>query len=156
VRTPSFHRSRLVPALFAVSLLIAAAGCAGGGSSGTLPNPGSTGICDPDAGSITVARPTGGFPSNGNSIEIVSSSSTDQLHGNPGQFDLIVTDQFNNQFVTGFLSIIPDPSGPHPFANDFYYQGNLNSPLFPGRTYNVFLNAPNTNCTPGFVGQISV
>ena len=70
--------------------------------------------------------------------------------------NLLITDQFNNQFVTGFLSLIPDPGGPHPYSNDFFYQGTLSSALFPGRTYNVFLNAPNTNCTPGFVGQISV
>ncbi|HEX3466416.1 MAG TPA: hypothetical protein VHS78_20400 [Candidatus Elarobacter sp.] len=153
MRTLSIRPARLVRALVAVSFL-AAAGC-GGGSSGSLPNPNSTGICDPDAQSITVARPSSGFPANGNSIEIVSSSGSDQLHGSPGSFDLIVTDNFNNQFVTSTLSPVPDTGGPHPYTNDFYYQGNLNgNNLLPGRTYNVYLNAPSTSCTPGFVGQI--
>ncbi|HEY0614735.1 MAG TPA: hypothetical protein VGC96_08840 [Candidatus Elarobacter sp.] len=146
--------ARIARALLAVSFLAAAA-CSGGGSSSSLPNSGSTAICDPDAGSIAIARPTNGFPANGNSIEIVSSSSTDQLHGNPGLFDLIVVDNFNNQQSTGFLGLVPDTGGPHPFANDFFYQGTFNvGGLVPGRTYNVFLNAPSTACTPGFIGQI--
>jgi hypothetical protein len=152
VRTPSSRPSRHVRALFAVAL-IALAACSGGSS--TLPNPGSTGICDPDAGSISLARPSVGFSQNGNSIEIVSSSSTDQLHGNPGQFDLILRDNFNNEIDTGFLTLVPDPNGPHPYSSDFYYQGTLQGNLSFGRSYNVFLNAPSTACSPGFVGSFS-
>lgn len=154
MRTAISRPARLVRALVALSLVVAA-GCAGGSGSSTLPNPNNTGICDPDGQQISIARPTPGFPANGNSIEIVSSSGSDQLHGNPGAFDLVVTDNFNNQFASGFLNAVPDTGGPHPYGNDFYYQANLNgNSLVPGRTYNVYLNAPSTQCTPGFVGQI--
>lgn len=153
MRTPIRRPARLVRALLALSLIVAA-GCSGGTGS-ALPNPNSTGICDPDAQSISIARPTPGFPANGNSIEIVSSSGSDQLHGNPGAFDLNIVDNFNNQFASGFLTPVPDTGGPHPYTNDFYYQANLNgNSLVPGRTYNVYLNAPSTQCTPGFIGQI--
>lgn len=152
VRIPSCSPMRALRALCIVSFAVVAAGC--GGSSGSIPNPGSTGICDPNAGAISVARPTNGFPMNGNAVEIVASSNTDQLNQFPGQFDLILTDNFGGQIVTGGLAAVPDPSGPHPYASDFYYAGTLQSSLLPGRTYNVFLNAPATNCTPGLVGQI--
>jgi hypothetical protein len=153
VRTFSHRPARAARALFAASLLAAAAGCAGGSSS-NVPNPGSTQICDPDAGSISIARPSPGFPQNGNSIEIVSSSGSDQLHSNPTAFDLILNDNFGQQIVTGLLNLVPDTNGPHPYSSDFFYQGSLGTGLSAGRTYNVFLNAPNSNCTPGFVGQI--
>ena len=142
------HPVRLARALIAVSIL-AAAGCAGG-SSNSLPNSGNGQLCDSNAGSITVARPTFGFPANGNTIEIVSSSSTDDLHGNPGAFDLNLN---NSSLVTSTLSLVPDNNGPHPYTTDFYYQATLPGGL--SGTYNVFLNAPSSNCQPGFVGTVS-
>lgn len=145
------HPVRLARALVAASIVIAAAGCAGGSNS-TLPNSGNGQLCDSNAGSISIARPSPGFPSNGNSIEIVSSSSTDDLHGNPGAFDLILN---NNSNVTSTLSLVPDVNGPHPYSSDFFYQGNLPNAL-PSGTYNVFLNAPNSSCSPGFVGTFSI
>ena len=144
------HPVRLARALIAVSIIAVAAGC-GGGSNSTLPNSGNGQLCDSNAGSISIARPTAGFPSNGNTLEIVSSSSTDDLHGNPGAFDLLL----NNSIATSTLSIFPDPNGPHPYTTDFYYQANLPAGL-PSGTYNVFLNAPNSACTPGFVGTLSI
>jgi hypothetical protein len=154
VRHFSVVPTRALRALLAVSL-IAAAGCSGSSGSSTLPN--NFGVCDSDAQSITVARPTPGYPITNNSIEIVSSSQTDQLHGNPTAFDLIVIDQVTQQqFATGLLSLQPDTGGPHPYSTDFFYQGSLNgNTLISGRVYNVYLNAPSTQCTPGFVGQIS-
>jgi hypothetical protein len=149
------HRPvRLARALIAASIVIAA-GCGGGSGSSTLPNPGSNGICDPDAGSISIARPSASFAQNGNAIEIVSSSSTDQLHGNPGQFDLNLRDNFGNVLITDPLGFVPDTTGPHPYTTDFFYAANLQGTLQGGRTYSVFLNAPNTSCTPGFIGSFS-
>jgi hypothetical protein len=147
------HPVRLARALIAVSILAAAAGC-GGGSGNSLPGSGNGQLCDSNAGSITVARPTPGFGQNGNTIEIVSSSSTDDLHGNPGAFDLNLQSNFGNT-ITGSLSLVPDPSGPHPYTSDFYYQGTLQTPLQAGVTYSVFLNVPSSNCSPGFVGSFS-
>ena len=149
------HPVRLARAL-AVASLVIAAGCGGGGSSSsTLPNPGSNQICDPNAASIALARPTPGFGQNGNTIEIVSSTDQDQLHQFPNQFDLNLRDNFGNVLITGPLSLLPDNQGPHPYTNDFYYAGTLQGSLQPGLTYSVFLNAPNTNCTPGFIGSFS-
>ncbi|MDQ6926791.1 MAG: hypothetical protein M3154_11220 [Candidatus Eremiobacteraeota bacterium] len=149
------HPVRLARALVAASIVVVAAGCAGGGSSSTLPNPGSNAICDPNAASISIARPSPGFGTNGNSIEIVSSTDQDQLHGSPNQFDLNLRDSFGNVLVTGPLSLVNDNGGYHPYTNDFYYVGTLQTALQGGVSYSVFLNAPNTNCTPGFIGSFS-
>jgi hypothetical protein len=155
VRIFRHHPVRLARALVVASVIAAAAGCAGGSNS-SLPNSGSNQLCDSNAGSISIARPSFGFPSNGNSIEIVSSSSTDDLHGNPGQFDFNVRDGFGNLIaVSSTLSLVPDTTGPHPYTNDFFYQGNFSAGL-PSGTYNIYLNVPSSNCTPGFVGSISI
>ncbi len=153
MRIFSHHPARLTRAVFVASLALVAAGCGGGSGSG-LPN--GNQICDSNAGSISIARPTPGFSQNGNAIEIVDSTNTDQLNGFTNQFDLNIVDQSNNsnEVDTGFLTAVADVGGPHPYTNDFFYAGTLNSNLLAGRTYNVFLNAPNTNCTRGLVGQI--
>jgi hypothetical protein len=157
VRTPSSHPSRLVRALFAVAL-VALAGCSGGGSS--IPNGGSNQTCDPNSAGLQLARPTPGYPQNGNNIEIVAAGNGDQLAQFTNQFDLILRDNFGNEIDTGFLTLVADQNGPHPYPpgnpGDFFYQGTLqNGALQFGRNYNVYLNAPNTNCTPGFVGSFS-
>ena len=144
------HPVRLARALIAASIVLAA-GC-GGGSNSALPNSGNGQLCDSNAGSISIARPTPGFPANGNTIEIVSSSSTDDLHGNPGAFDLNLN---NSSISTSPLSILPDTTGPHPYTTDFYYQATLPAGL-PSGTYSVYLNAPNSPCTPGFIGTVSI
>jgi hypothetical protein len=150
VRTPSSRPTRVVRALFAVAL-IAAAGCGGGGSS-TIPN---NGICDSNAGSISLARPTPGFGMNGNQIEIVSSTQSDQLNQSTNQFDLNVIDNFGNEIDTNSLTAVPDVGGPHPYTNDFFYAGTLQGSLISGRLYTVYLNAPNSGCQRGQVGQFS-
>jgi len=53
------------------------------------------------------------------------------------------------QAQTGPLTATSDPSGPHPFSSDFYYNGTVQSPgLFAGQQYDVYLNAFSSNCTP--------
>jgi hypothetical protein len=155
----SHHPVRLARALCAVSLLALAA-CAGGGSSGTagIPNPGSSNICDPDSQGLQLARPgpgQTGVSSGTNTIEIVSNGNGDTLFRSYQQFDLILRDNFGNQLVTGPLNLVSDPNGPHPYNSDFYYSGTLQSGLISGDFYTVYLNAPNTNCTPGVVGSFS-
>jgi hypothetical protein len=152
VRIFSHHPARLARAVFVASLAMVAAGCGGGSSSSGLPN--NNQICDSNAGAISIARPINGFGMNGNNIEIVDSVNTDQLNQFPNQFDLNLVDQFGSEIDTGFLAAVPDGGGPHPYTNDFFYQGLLPTNLNAGRTYNVYLNAPNTNCSRGFVGQI--
>ena len=154
MRTLRPHSVRLARALVVASV-VALAACGGGGNS-TVPNGGNNnGLCDFNAQSISLARPTPGFGQNGNTIEIVSSTSSDDLHGNPTAYDLNLRDNFNNVIITGPLSLVPDPSGPHPYTNDFYYQGTLQSSLQAGVTYSVYLNVPNSGCQPGFVGSFS-
>ncbi len=149
------HPVRLARALVVASIVVTA-GCGGGSGSSTIPGGGNTNnVCDFNAQSIALARPAPGFGMNGNNIEIVSSTDQDDLHQNPAAYDLNLRDQFNNLIITSALSLFPDPQGPHPYTNDFYYQGALQSPLQSGRTYNVYLNAPNSNCQAGFVGSFS-
>ncbi len=152
MRTPSSRPSRLVRALFAVAL-VALAGCGGGGSS--LPN--SNGICDSNAGSISLARPGQAPQNNPSQIEIVASTNTDQLNQSTSQFDLNLVDNFGNEIDTGPLTAVSDTGGPHPYTNDFFYAGTLlnGASLQFGRTYNVYLNAPNSACQRGFVGSFS-
>lgn len=146
---------RLARALVVASV-VALAACSGSNGSSTIPNGGNNNtICDFNAQSISLARPTLGFPQNGNTIEIVSSTSSDDLHANPTAYDLNLRDNFNNVIITGPLSLVADTNGPHPYTNDFYYQGTLQGSLQAGRTYNVFLNIPTSGCTPGFVGSFS-
>jgi hypothetical protein len=154
VRTPSPDPTRFARALLFASL-IAAAGCGGGGSSSNIPNGGSFAICDSNSAGLALARPTPGFSANGNQIEIVDNGNGDQLAQFTSQYDLNLVDNFGNEVDTGFLTAVPDPSGPHPYGSDFFYAGTLNSGLQSGRTYTVYLNAPNTNCSRGVVGSFS-
>lgn len=149
---PSDLPPRLARGLFAAAF-IALAGCSGGG--GSSPGIPSNGLCDANAEFLNVARPSPGFAMNGNTIEIVSSTQNDSLHGNPTAFDLDVVDNFNTVITTGPLTAVNDNGGPHPFTNDFYYAGTLNGVLSPGRTYRVFLNVPSSSCQQGLVGQFS-
>ncbi len=155
MRTSSSSPAPLLRAVIAASLVAVAAGCGGGGS--TIPNAGSNSICDTNAGSITLARPTPGYPmTSGNTVEIVASTNQDYLNQYTGQFDLLLNDNFGNQLVTNGLTAVPDPNGPHPYTYDYFYAGTTNNGnILGGRTYSVYLNAPNTNCTPGFVGTFS-
>ncbi|HEV2738929.1 MAG TPA: hypothetical protein VGU66_10155 [Candidatus Elarobacter sp.] len=151
------HPVRLARALIAVSIIAVAAGC-GGGSSNSIPNPGSNSICDPNNSGIQLARPAAGqfgVATNTNTIEIVANGNADQLGQFTNQFDLNLIDNFNNEIDTGTLTAVADPNGPHPYQSDFFYSGTLNGSLLPSRTYSVYLNAPNTNCSRGLVGQFS-
>jgi hypothetical protein len=155
VRFPSSSiPPRAALAALAVSV-IALAGC-GGGSSSTIPNAGSNAICDSNAAGIQLARPTSGFPqTSANTIEIVANGNADQLAQFTNQFDLNLFDNFGNEIDTGPLTAVPDTGGPHPYNSDFFYAGTLQSSLQFGRTYTVYLNAPNTNCSRGVVGSFS-
>ncbi len=155
----STHPVRLARALCVVSVLALAA-CGGGGSTGTngIPNPGSNALCDFNSQGLQLARPgpgQTGVSSGTNTIEIVDNGNGDQLFSSYQQFDLILRDNFGNTLVTGPLNLVSDPNGPHPYASDFYYSGTLQGGLVSGDFYTVYLNAPNTNCTPGQVGSFS-
>jgi hypothetical protein len=155
VRISILRSARLVRALFAVSFVVVA-GCGGGSGSSGIPNPGSGALCDANSAGIQLARPTPGFPqTNPNTIEIVANGNNDDLARFTNQFDLNLIDNFGNEIDTGFLTAVSDPGGPHPYSSDFFYAGTFQGSLQFGRTYTVYLNAPNTNCTRGVVGSFS-
>jgi hypothetical protein len=162
VRTFSSYPACLARALVVASLLVAG-GCGGGGSSTTgnspIPNPGSPQLCNPDSQGTQLARPgpnQSGVSTATTTIEIVSNGNSDTLGRSFSQFDVQLRDNFGNVLlVTNLLNITSDNSGPHPYASDFYYVGTIQGQLQPGALYNAYLNAPNTNCTPGLLGSFS-
>jgi len=156
LRTHTILSSRLARTVLVAASLVIAAGC-GGGSSGTtpIPNPGSNNYCDPDNNGVQLARPTSGFPMTAsNTLEIVANGNTDTLSRSYSQFDLNLVDNFGNRFATGTLSLASDPRGPQPYATDFYYSGVVQGNLPGGDFFTVYLNAPNTNCTPLPIGSL--
>jgi len=159
VRHLMIRPARLVRALLALSF-VAAAGC-GGGSTGTnpIPNPGSNQICDANSQGEALANPNPGqtgVSAGTTTIKIVSYGNSDQLYSSYQQFDLILAGSRGDQIVTGPLSLTTRQAGDNqPFPSDFYYSGTLQGSLQFGETYTVYLNAPQTNCTPGAVGTFS-
>ena len=144
---------RLARAAVVLLSAVLLAAC-GGGSSGTTPPGNSYGYCDPDAQSITTARPTAGFPTGNGNVEIVSSTNNDTLNRSYQSFDLNLVDNFGNRFATGPLNAVNDNQGPHPFTNDFYYSGQVPGGLPTGDSFAVYLNIPSSSCTVQFVGTI--
>jgi hypothetical protein len=156
---------RVARALLVVSFL-AAAGCSGGSSSsgtGAVPFFGN-GACDPGT-SVQLAFPndTSGNPTpQGVSttighIEIVAQSNTTALGNSAASWDtiLIPTNGFSQigpAITGGFLTVASDPSGPHPFTTDFYWNSSIPT-LQSGVLYVVQLNVPSSNCTPVTIGQ---
>ncbi|GAC1400383.1 MAG: hypothetical protein NVS2B8_08770 [Vulcanimicrobiaceae bacterium] len=148
-------------ALAVFASLLAATGCSGGGSSGSVPVP-NTAFCGSDT-SYALARPLNGQSiQNGTStIEIVANGSNNQINASFQNFNLFFVPANNNgslqgQVTTGPLARSSDPGGFAPFGSNFYYSGTLQSPgLAPGTVYNVYVNAFTSNCTPvGPIGQL--
>jgi hypothetical protein len=157
LRTHTLLSTRLTRTALVAASLVVAAGCGGGGSSGTnpIPNPGSSQYCDANNSGVQLARPTSGFPMTAsNTLEIVANGNGDQLAQSFAQFDLNLVDNFGNRFVTGPLSLTSDRGGPQPYASDFYYNGVVQGTLPAGDFFTVYLNAPNTNCTLLPIGSL--
>ena len=140
---------RLRYALLGV-LVVALSACSGNGNTGGILGGFGGGFsqCDPGQ-QVQLARPAAGSvnvnPSIG-SLEIVASGGTGSLHDNTGQWYLSLTSNFGDNLGGYTLSAAADPNGPHPYASDFYYATNI--PTLPsGRTWQVFLNETNANCT---------
>ena len=142
---------------YVIAGLLALGGCGGSSNSGSASVP-TTVYCGNDS-SYALARPlNGGTISAGTpSVEIVASGNNNQLGQSYQSFNLLFVPRSNApQVQTGGFAAASDPSGYHPFASDFYYSGTVQSPgLFSGQTYDVYLNAFSTNCTPnGPIGAV--
>jgi hypothetical protein len=134
--------------------LAACSGGGGGGNSSPLPIGGYNGSCDPGT-AVSLANPTPnsyGVPSNIGSVTIVASGNNNTLYSTYSGWSLFLQSGYGNSIYGGSLSLVSDPSGPHPYASDFYYQSSVPG-LQPGQTYTVILS--NSNCNGVAVGQFS-
>jgi hypothetical protein len=136
----------IIPATLAVGLCA----CSGsGGGSGNIFGGGNpfgnqcfTGTSE------QLASPTPGqTTSNVNQIIIVASGSSDNIHSSPGSWSVFVTPIYGgNSILGGQLSPVPDTTGPHPYAQDFYYASQLQQTLPSGMTWNVYLTQNSGAC----------
>lgn len=159
----SFSRVALLSRtlLFAGAAVVASA-CSGGGTgtSGNSPVPINQYACD--GGTQTqLARPAPNSGGNGSvsTFEIVANGNNNQLGQSFQQYDLLIAPPGvppTQGYVTNALTSVPDPNGPHPFSSDYFYSATLqNGPLQLGQTYDVYLNAYNSNCTAVYEGTFS-
>jgi hypothetical protein len=144
-----------IAALVAAGLcLLASTSCSGVGLPGGIF--GGLLACNPGT-QVQLASPApnqSGVSSNIGQIIIVANGNSNTLYNTYAQWQFTVVDNFNNQLTGGSLNLVPDPSGPHPYASDFYYSSSIPQ-LTPGRTWNVELLQNGNSCTPASVGSFS-
>jgi hypothetical protein len=74
---------------------------------------------------VQLANPTA-FQTNVNtnigSITFVANGNNNNLYNTYGQYTITLRDNFGITYQGGQLQLVPDPSGPHPYPSDFYYQ----------------------------------
>lgn len=134
-------------------LMAALVACSGGnGGYGSIFNPGSpngggypTSQCDPGT-NVQLANPvpyqTNVNPNIGQ-ITIVADGNANTLSQAPQYWQLNVSDAGGpgqgDSFYTNNLQPFSDPTGPHPYSQDFYYQGTFSQQLLPGQNWTVTL-----------------
>ena len=101
------------------------------------PTPGQTGV------STTIGQ-----------VIMVANGNNNALGNSYSQWQITLTDNFGNTIVGGPLNLVPFPSGPHPYASDFYYSSSIQQ-LASGRTYNAFLTRNGTPCPTIQLGSFS-
>jgi len=144
-----------IRASLVLAATLALTACGGGSTGSSLP-PNTIGACDPGT-SVHLARPSQGqfgVPTNTPSIEIVASGNNNTLGASFQNFDLLLQSSNSGTITSSPLTATSDPSGPHPFTSDFFYQGNISGLQF-GQNYTVFLNAFTSNCNPVAIGGFS-
>ena len=87
-------------------------------------------------------------------ITLVAFGNNNNLYNTYTQWIITLTDNTGAPWTGGPLSLVSDPSGPHPYPSDFYYASNFPM-LNAGRTYQAFLSQPSGTCTPVSVGSFS-
>ncbi len=130
----------------ALALLLGA--CSGGGGGGNSNPPvGFNGNCEPGT-AVSLANPTpnsSGVPTNIGSITIVASGNNNTLYSSYKSWGLVLVDNVGNTiYSNSTLNLTSDPTGPHPYASDYYYQAGIPG-LQPGDQYNVMLSTSSCN-----------
>ena len=128
-----------------------------GCSSGSSTSPGHYQYPCVTGTSQTLANPQPGqtgVPTTLGQVTIVAMGNGNTLYNTYTQWIVTLTDNTGTPWTGSPLSLVSDPSGPHPYPSDFYYASNLPM-LNPGRTYQAFLSQPNASCTPVSLGQFS-
>lgn len=145
----------------AASLLVALAGCGGGGLGNVLgPITGGSGSggfqCDTGT-QVQLANPqpyqTGVSPAIGQ-IVIVANGQNNNLYNTSSQWNITLSDQFGDTISGGNLQPYDYRTGPHPFPSDYYYVSTIGQ-LPQGTTLNVTLGEPGASCLPVPVGSFS-
>ncbi|HEY9179089.1 MAG TPA: hypothetical protein VIO32_00110 [Candidatus Baltobacteraceae bacterium] len=137
----------------AASLVIALAGCSGGGL-GSILGPitggnGSAGFqCDTGT-SVQLANPepnqTGVSPGIGQ-IVIVANGKNNNLYNTYNQWNITLSDQYGDTITGSNLQPYSYPGGPQPYQSDYYYYSQIGQ-LPQGVTWNVSLGEPGASCS---------
>lgn len=122
--------------------LLALAACSGSsGNALGFPGTGNPSFtqCNPGT-DVQLARPAPNQSGAGSvsSIEIVANGSSNVLNQSPQSWNLQVTDNIGNQYLSGPLNLTSDAGGPHPYGSDYFYSAPIQT-LPVGFTYNVSL-----------------
>ncbi len=141
--------------LAAALVLSACSGSGGGSGSNPLPPGGYNGSCDPGT-AVSLASPTPNafnVSSTIGSITIVANGNNNTLGSSYSGWSLFLqSNGFGSVSSNGNLSLVSDPSGPHPYASDYYYQASV-STLQQGTNYTVYL--ANGGCNGVMIGNFS-
>lgn len=151
------HSRRPLSRLLLVSACAGALNaCSGGsGSSYNPPGGGYSPPCSPGT-NVQLANPTPnafGVPTNTGTITIVANGNANQLYQTYGAWNVVLQGGYG-PITGGALSLVPDPSGPHPFPSDFYYSSSF-ATLPSGQNFTVQLaNGPGF-CAPVTIGSFT-
>ncbi len=134
--------------------LLALTACSGSSVGSILGGLGGLVTCNPGT-QVQLARPSQGQTGAGalTSIEIVANGNSSTLGTNYQSWQLQVQANFGNTITGSALALVPDPSGPQPYASDFYYSSSFPA-LQTGQSYTVYLTQ-NGLCQPLNVGSFS-
>lgn len=148
----------LVRLSLASALLVALAGCGGsGGGLGGIIGGLNQVQCDPGT-QVQLANPqpyqTSVNPTIGQ-VVVVANGNGGSLNANPQQWAVYLTNMSTGQETTGGnFSAYSDPSGPHPYGSDFYYNAGIGQLPY-GTTWRVQIGEPGAACNPLDVGTFA-
>jgi hypothetical protein len=107
--------------------------------------------------SQTLANPLpgqSGVASTLGQVTLVAFGNSNTLYNTYSQWIVTLIDDTGQPWTGSPLSLVADPSGPHPYPSDFYYASGMPR-LNASHTYRAYLSQPNASCTALFLGQFS-